>query len=1583
MAKHCEHCKQPYPDDLKACPHCGRPAEAHEPVEVHPAEEAAEEALLVDEGPQAEGEAILVDEHGHRPLTEEAIDLPDVHVLNQRPGSTSDVALGHQPPSGEGTSDVALVHEVPPGEGESDVALASRSDINLGGAGPEPARGADSAVRLPRPVAPTTGQPPAPPAAEPPPSGTSDVAWAALVEDEEPPAETAGVSVDAPSDAHLLREVHPAEEVPAAAEAEEALPVVEADEEPVEAVAEPVEEEAEAIVVPEEGGSDLNLGPRGETPSAVDLTGMEQGPTLPGSDLNFVPEAMDSGTSNLSLGGAGARAPAEAGSGIDAVPEGSGIDVSPAPARKGSGSDSDLDLGTEGGGSSLDLSRPGEPGGSDSGLQARDPWAQPGEEGWPGEAAPPSAADLGETVAYDEGPPSARDIVEEVESGVDLSAPAQGEAAVGAAKVPSGSDSAIDLGAQAETTDPAAGVLGSDRLMEEMRAEGEAQAAAARAEEVPEEVEEERAPAAVGEPQPSRARAVLPWVGGWLAGVGMTAAAVWLLGMIFPPRAVTPPGVPRQAAAPAPEAPSLESAQTRLRGGDYQEALKMYQELGQGAAENPSFLAQRGEAEWLNALQQLGGQGKPITKQELANVAEVAKAQEDLKKAADANNPDGLFWLGQVQEVMDGPDAARKTFQKGLEQFKEMPDQRQRFQAALDILDVSAPAAGEAGARLLPPSGSEAYWRALALVALQGPPFGAPQGAAQLPPGAPPGAAPTVPQDEAGYYFWQAVRSAQQNKYPDAIKALDEARRVHERHRYSRKIQNPLTDPTQQIFLRATDELRAYWKVREKLASAGVLEQIGRPSSEKVLAALDRLAADQKVVTEVTAHLKEEKYDTTNLPRAVEQFFQDRAKAAADRQGGGKASAELLAALKAAGVRTEDPVQGVKDLDKARKADEKRLDEVLAALKAAGVNADDPVRGVEDLEKRRKDEEKKLADVAAALKAAGAKADDPAEGVKQVVAAREEADATLNGVRKELVERKYLPATAKARDIPEGVKRLLGDVDHPVVAALGGLANELGGMGGKVGDGLVQGIGSRAALVAARLELAKMRAQVGEAWTPEQMMDVWLVLLRDPADRGLAARALRDVRAVLNEKPMPAAVCVKALAERDEGQIDAARADLKSIDGASGEPNAPWRQVVRTTLAELTDPSAYYVPRVQEFGAAKRWGAALAAADEALKVFPQQDFAKEHASLLALRSQVLLELARAQGGDALPPDLVARSQQDAAAAVQGGDTVEGKYAQGRLAEAQADLARAEGLYRDAVKAFDAANPADFRKAHPASDPSGSRYREALTRVLLEEVGRSRPVPAEATPAEGTKTGRAGGAGSSTRATGNTTTVTRSAGVVLSRGPAGCGACVLPFVALQQPAGEEAAATDARLQEALGLADKLIAAGDTRGYFLKGETLGRMGRWNEARRTVTVGVRRLLPPDEAAHVNFLLENHPAFQRREGLRSPDLMLAEEHYAEGLREYFDAQYAAAEKDFSDAVYYNDRDARYVYFLGLARLPQPGKQDLATDDFRRAARLEAEGKPPSAAVSLALERVQGPARHLLNRVRDDAIREFTSKQP
>ena len=98
--------------------------------------------------------------------------------------------------------------------------------------------------------------------------------------------------------------------------------------------------------------------------------------------------------------------------------------------------------------------------------------------------------------------------------------------------------------------------------------------------------------------------------------------------------------------------------------------------------------------------------------------------------------------------------------------------------------------------------------------------------------------------------------------------------------------------------------------------------------------------------------------------------------------------------------------------------------------------------------------------------------------------------------------------------------------------------------------------------------------------------------------------------------------------------------------------------------------------------------------------------------------------------------------------------------------------------------------------------------------------------------------------------------------------------------------------------------------------------------------------------------------------------DPVEAEKHFAAGLHWYNERDYAKAEKEFFTSVEQDGQDARYYYYLGLAQL-MLGDRD-AFEDFEQGARLESQNRPPRAAVSAALERVQGPARARLNGVRD-----------
>jgi tetratricopeptide (TPR) repeat protein len=99
--------------------------------------------------------------------------------------------------------------------------------------------------------------------------------------------------------------------------------------------------------------------------------------------------------------------------------------------------------------------------------------------------------------------------------------------------------------------------------------------------------------------------------------------------------------------------------------------------------------------------------------------------------------------------------------------------------------------------------------------------------------------------------------------------------------------------------------------------------------------------------------------------------------------------------------------------------------------------------------------------------------------------------------------------------------------------------------------------------------------------------------------------------------------------------------------------------------------------------------------------------------------------------------------------------------------------------------------------------------------------------------------------------------------------------------------------------------------------------------------------------------------------------DLSLAERYYSSGVAHYWSGDYATAEKDLDTAIRYFKDDARFFYFLGLARW-QEGKREQAIEAFQKGNELEAKSRPSSAQINATLERIQGGARQAIDQTRE-----------
>ncbi|MHB1426318.1 MAG: hypothetical protein ACYC3I_24400 [Gemmataceae bacterium] len=394
---------------------------------------------------------------------------------------------------------------------------------------------------------------------------------------------------------------------------------------------------------------------------------------------------------------------------------------------------------------------------------------------------------------------------------------------------------------------------------------------------------------------------------GIVLGAGGTIAWQALLGSDEKPKAVPQPNLSPQVAKQAP--PSFESQAARVAGGDWDEAKDAGIEMVQGA--NAKELVALGEYHLGTYLKKVGG------KIDLKDPA-LQSALQNLQKAADQKDADAIYDLAFVKELAGQLPEALADYAKGVETFANDPSQKQRFAAAVARVEWKVLLKGPGSARipLLDRKEDRAAVLALLLLALQQPP--APQDKPPQP-AAPQGQQPAQADDkEAGYEFWNATKLARDGKFGDAIRTLDEARKLHDQRRFTRlrKAQNPLSDPAEDIFLRCCDELKAYWRLQNRLRDGGYLTDKNTPVdalqallqkaeasaataksfSDKLVAAqvigkdedaskgLDRLIAEKKSADAKLADLKAMLQSAQDASAKLNEKLKTAEKTSADRE---------------------------------------------------------------------------------------------------------------------------------------------------------------------------------------------------------------------------------------------------------------------------------------------------------------------------------------------------------------------------------------------------------------------------------------------------------------------------------------------------------------------------------------------------------------------------------------------------------------------------------------------------------------------------------------------------------------------------
>jgi hypothetical protein len=577
----------------------------------------------------------------------------------------------------------------------------------------------------------------------------------------------------------------------------------------------------------------------------------------------------------------------------------------------------------------------------------------------------------------------------------------------------------------------------------------------------------------------------------------------------------------------------------------------------------------------------------------------------------------------------------------------------------------------------------------------------------------------------------------------------------------------------------------------------------------------------------------------------------------------------------------------------------------------------------------------------AAAQVAKLQADEKAlrdEATAQAAKAKEAADAAKAGLqaaddKAKAAQSQLNAATEREKQLAAGKAAAEGELKK--------LADELANaklIDAKAGQkDLLQGVQSAIKLAATadsqglvrglQREVAGIRDQLAQRWRPGEMLTFWLPVLNDRSRRDLAGRAALDARRVADDaSASPAekarAEAVLGLALRNQGKPAEAKAALEKARAGLAPSDVEWRERVEAALKEVADPTTYYLARADELASRGQPAEAVAELEKAEVALPASANA-----FRARRALLQLDVARTKSAGRLAPNDPALAAARAAAdeAARSGDAY-ALYVAGRIAEEAGDYDSAIAKYRKAVA------------AHPAQDAAGSRYRLALARVLLRAPAGSTPVgrtEPDAQPAETTGRGRPG--------------------------VSDLVAALTTF--LQAPPAAPAAQT-----EATQLADEVLASPSST-LEMRAQALAIKGMYTQALLTYADALRPALSRDQVETLKELILNHPALRRPESLAVPTPEEAERHYAVGLRLLYSGQYEPAEKELLTAVAQDSQDARYYYFLGLARLYQ-GKRD-AFEDFEQGAKLEHQNLPSTEAVNSALERVQGPARRTIDNAR------------
>ncbi|MFZ9861576.1 MAG: hypothetical protein ACO3GX_10920 [Gemmataceae bacterium] len=463
-------------------------------------------------------------------------------------------------------------------------------------------------------------------------------------------------------------------------------------------------------------------------------------------------------------------------------------------------------------------------------------------------------------------------------------------------------------------------------------------------------------------------------------------------------------------------------------------------------------------------------------------------------------------------------------------------------------------------------------------------------------------------------------------------------------------------------------------------------------------------------------------------------------------------------------------------------------------------------------------------------------------------------------------------------------------------------------------------------------QLESVKDQLAKSRQPAEMLNYWRNLVDAKTHPEMESKASEDVLKVLADASSVAsqktqASVLQGIILRNQGKYAEAKTALEKLLPAIDSADTAWKKSAEAALAESKDPVGFYLDLSKKQESMNLFDEAVGSLGKAIKLCDA--FAPTRkAELLANSSLMKMERAMAKAGSNLKKDdqLLKDAANEAAEAAKS-KTALAFYAQGRVAEVRGDIIPAIEAFRKAVD------------ANPKLDAAGVKYRAALMRMLNGSLPNvSKPAPKVEPKKEVSS--------------------------LLFEELVGFTTAL--YFQLPEPIVD---APKISAKEAQDLADAILKSQDA-SFVEKAQAYGTKGYWTKALKTYVDGIREKIGPVHAENLNNLLKNHPGL---EGAAEPvqnNFLEAERFFSSGLTLYFNKNFAAAEKAFLAAVENERQDARYHYYLGLARLAQ--QKPEAVESFEYASMKERQGKPSRAAVSKSLERVQGPARLELNRYRN-----------